>query len=319
MPGPIGGARGTAGVTGGSGTSANLGCRAFANDETLRKLAAGSASPIARGAPKSDSVKTVQTALYSLGFISLRKGIDGAFGRGTEASIKAFQASANLAQSGVLDANTLQALDVASAAQISKVKANASLPGSKKGAFRIVADISDPTKTRLYVLGKNDQVQARYLTSPGRAEFPTRGDHFKIQDVLPRQPWNPPNSSWVKNSTPVPPGIDNPMGILKLSFGQYSEYIHGIPPKEEPELGHAASHGCLRMSGSNILEVGEKWAEAGTDVTINRDRALSAQLAAAYATANVQDRPTDAGREYLFGYASGELGTVSHIAGPPNS
>ena len=37
-------------------------------------------------------------------------------------------------------------------------------------------------------------------------------------------------------------------------------------------IGHAASHGCLRMSGSNILELGEKYAEAGTDITINRDR-----------------------------------------------
>lgn len=305
------GPRGPSAVTstGGTGSVSSL---AFKNDPTLAKLATGAVPPLVRGAPKSESVKTVQLALYSLGFIKLRGGIDGSFGPGTEGAIKAFQASANLAQTGTLDGGTLKALDKAATAQITTLKAQTKQQGSKASAYRVVADISDPTKTRLYVLGKNDEVAARYLTSPGRAEYPTQGNHFKVQDAMVRKPWNPPNSSWAAAAKPIAPGVDNPMGILKLSLGQYSQYIHGIPASEEKDLGHAASHGCMRMSGSNILELGEKFAEAGTDVTINRDRAQSAKLEAKYSAAHLADRPTDAGREYLFGYVSGELGVQQH-------
>ena len=307
--GPRGPAAVTTPSTGGGQPVASL---AFKNDPTLVKLATGGVPPLAKGAPKSETIKTVQLALYSLGYLKPRAGIDGSFGPGTETAVKAFQAKANLAQTGQVDANTLKALDKAATSQISTLKAQTKQQGSKAPAFRVVADISDPKKTRLYVLGKNDEIAARYLTSPGRAEYPTHGDHFKVQDAMVRKPWNPPNSAWAANAKPIPPGVDNPMGILKLSLGQYSQYIHGIPASEEPELGHAASHGCMRMSGSNILELGEKYAEAGTDVTVNRDRAQSAKLEAKYAAAHVEDRPTDAGREYLFGYVSGELGAQQH-------
>jgi peptidoglycan hydrolase-like protein with peptidoglycan-binding domain len=258
-----------------------------------------------RGANGAE-VEELQQQLTQLGF---EVEVDGDFGATTEAAVKAFQASANLKQTGTIDGNTLKALDTAASKQIATLKSQTPPDGSKKDKFRIVADISDPTTTRLYILGKNDQVAARYLTSPGRAEFPTQGDHFKVQDVLPRQPWNPPNSAWAAKAQPIPGGIDNPMGILKLSMGAYAQYIHGIPVGEEKDLGHAASHGCMRMSGSNILEVGEKFAEAGTDITINRDKTLSAKLKASYDAAGAKDRPTDAGREYMFGYVSGELGS----------
>lgn len=297
----------TTSSTGGAGP---LACAAFKNDPTLSKIAAGTVPALAKGAPKSEAVKTAQAALFSLGYIEKRAGIDGSFGPGTETALKAFQAKAGVVQSGTLDGATLKALDQASTKQIATLKAQTVGDDSKRANFRIVADISDPTKTRLYVLGKNDEVKARYLTSPGRAEFPTQGNHFNVTDVLTRKPWNPPNSGWAANAKPIPPGIDNPMGLTKLSLGAYSQYIHGIPASEEPELGHAASHGCLRMSGSNVLELAEKYAGAGSDITINRDKAVSAKLADGAKAKSITDKPTDSGREYLFGYLSGELGTT---------
>jgi lipoprotein-anchoring transpeptidase ErfK/SrfK len=309
-------------VTGVSGTGSGagaLGCSAFKSDPTLVKIATGASPALAKGAPKSDSVKTVQTALYSLGFIQARVGLDGGFGPVTEAAVKAFQGKSGLAQSGKLDANTLQALDKASSAQIATLQKQSLPDGSKRGQYTITADVSDPAQTRLYVMGKDDKIAARYLTSPGSAAFPTQGTNFTVSDALPRQPWNPPASGWAAKAKQVPPGIDNPMGIMKLSLGQYAEYIHGIPASEEAELGHAASHGCLRVSGSNILELSEKYAEAGTKVTVNRDKSVGAELRQEYQDEGVQDRPTDAGREYMFGYLSGELGKRQHYSPPPGA
>ena len=295
-----------------TGATGPLGCTAFKNDPTLSKVATGALPAIAKGT-KSEAMKTAQAALFSLGFIAKRGGIDGNFGPGTEGALKAFQTKSGVVASGTLDAATLKALDKACATQIAGLKAQTVGDDSKRGAFHIVADISDPKKTRLYVLGKNDEVAARYLTSPGRAEFPTQGSKFKVTDVMTRKPWNPPNSGWAANAKPIPPGIDNPMGLTKLSLGAYSQYIHGIPASEEADLGHAASHGCLRMSGSNVLELAEKYAGSGSDITINRDKTLSAKLEAGAQTAHVSDRATDSGREYLFGYLSGELGTTRHF------
>lgn len=309
---------GTRGVTPAAPTSSSGGpvrCTAFQKDATLAKVATGAVAPIVRGAPKSESVKTMQAALFSLGFLAPRKGIDGAFGPGTETALKAFQKSAGLEQSGKLDATTLKALDTAASKQIASLQGETKDDGSKRQAFHLVADISDPSKTRLYVLDQNDQVQARYLTSPGRAEYPTQGSGFKVTDVMTRKPWNPPNSGWAAQAKPIPPGLDNPMGLTKLSLGAYAQYIHGIPASEEAELGHAASHGCLRMSGSNVLELAEKYAGTGSDVKINRDRAASQQLEGKFQASRQTDRPTDAGREYLFGYLSGELGTTRHFNG----
>ncbi len=313
MPGPISTTTPVTPTTTTTPTSTGpLGCGAFKKDPTLTGIATRSTPALTRGAPTSDTVKTVQAALFSLGFIKLRVALDGAFGPGTETSLKAFQKSVNVPQTGAIDAATLKALDKASTAQIARLKAATSSDDSKNKNFRLVADLSDPSHTRLYVLGANDQVTARYLVSPGTDAYPTHGNHFHITDVFTRTAWNPPNSGWAQNAKPIPPGLDNPMGLTKLSMGAYAQYLHGIPASEEKDLGHAASHGCVRMSGSNVLELAEKYAGTGSDLTLLRDRTASAKLDAAFATSGLKDRPTDSGREYLFGYLSGELGSTRH-------
>lgn len=77
---------------------------AFADDGSL---------PLARGA-KGDRPIAVQYALARLGFAV--GTVDGQFGPGTERAVKAFQASASLPQTGVVDQPTLGALDAKLAA-----------------------------------------------------------------------------------------------------------------------------------------------------------------------------------------------------------
>lgn len=284
--------------------------KAFRGNETLRAIMEGTALALRRGGPKSEAVKVAQTALYSFGHLASTSDADGAFGPRTEAAVLAFQASvAGLPKSGRLDAATLTALDARAKARIDELKADAVPAGTKRAQFEIVADIASASKARIYVLDRESgEPVARYLTSPGTSQFPTKGESFRIFEVLPRRAWNPPSSAWAANLQPVPPGIHNPMGILKLSFGMYAEYFHGIPAHEEDDLGHAASHGCCRMSGANILEFHENYCEAGSKVVINRSPERAAELEAAYQASELSDRPKDAGREYMFGYVSGELG-----------
>jgi hypothetical protein len=71
-------------------------------------FAAPNALPLSRGA-QGDSAVAVQYALARLGFAV--GTVDGKFGPATERAVKAFQASASLPQSGVVDPQTLRALD----------------------------------------------------------------------------------------------------------------------------------------------------------------------------------------------------------------
>jgi lipoprotein-anchoring transpeptidase ErfK/SrfK len=283
----------------------------FQGSDTLEQVRTGATQPIGPSSQQSDAVQLVQTALFSLGYVATTGDVDGVFGPKTGAALSSFQTDQSLSDNpGLIDAATISALDAAAAQQIADLSAKQIAPGTRRDSFTLTADIADPSNTRIYVLDTGGQPVACYLTSPGTADHATEGTNFTIAAVLPRQPWIPPKSDWAKNLTQQPPGIHNPMGILKLSLGAYAEYFHGIPFTEEAELGQAASHGCLRMSGANVLEFHELYAELGSKVTINRDSSVSADLQSKASAAGIAARPTDAGREYMFGYVDGELGVL---------
>lgn len=84
----------------------------FADDATLQAVAQGLAT-LVQGM-KNDSVVALQKALTALG-ITLKP--DGSFGPKTSAALSGWQKSAGLNESGVLDAETLLALDQALAAR----------------------------------------------------------------------------------------------------------------------------------------------------------------------------------------------------------
>lgn len=158
----------------------------------------------------------------------------------------------------------------------------------------------DLVTSRIYVLDKRTgQPVDRYLTSPGRKDFPTQGDDFKIQKTLVRAPWIPPKSTWAQNAEVVPGGENNPMGIFKMSLGGFAEYIHGTPSSERKGLGHPASHGCMRMSNENVLQLFQRYAGVGTKVHINRDPAESARLKDRFAAVGGRDHKITDGAELL--------------------
>lgn len=86
-----------------------------------------------------------------------------------------------------------------------------------------------------------------YPIAVGMRKYPTpRGSYFI--DRLEWYPWwIPPKSDWARQERPTPPGPGNPLGDVKLSF-KPTYLVHGTP--REASLGHAASHGCIRMANA---------------------------------------------------------------------
>lgn len=174
----------------------------------------------------------------------------------------------------------------------------------RQDRYRIEADL---VASRLYVVDKaTGEVVDRYKTSPGTAAHPTRGDHFVIQRALDKAPWIPPDSDWAKDAQVAPGGLQNPMGIFKMDLGAHGQYIHGTPSGERKDLGHAASHGCLRMSNENVLQLFQRYAGVGTTVDINRDAAESARLRASAAAHGITDHAITDGAELLADAANGK-------------
>jgi murein L,D-transpeptidase YcbB/YkuD len=91
-----------------------------------------------------------------------------------------------------------------------------------------------------------------YRVAIGMPEFPTPTERFTIAKVTWNPWWIPPDREWARNETITPPGPKNPMGRVKLHAGGLL-FLHGTP--DTASLGRAASHGCVRLSNADAIEL----------------------------------------------------------------
>ena len=99
---------------------------------------------------------------------------------------------------------------------------------------------------------ENGTITRAYPVSVGRRPYTTPAGKYKISTVTWNPWWHPPDSKWAAGRKPEPPGPFNPMGRVKLNFAHLL-YIHGTT--EEDRLGAPASHGCVRMANSDLIEL----------------------------------------------------------------
>lgn len=112
----------------------------------------------------------------------------------------------------------------------------------------------DLTTKRLKMF-EADTLLWQYEISDGKAGHPTPTGHYRIRKMIWNPRWTPPpNAAWARKYTAKPPGHPaNPMKVVKIFFREPDYYIHGTA--ETGRLGHAASHGCIRMDPEHIAEV----------------------------------------------------------------
>lgn len=115
-------------------------------------------------------------------------------------------------------------------------------------ALRIDINIPE-NRLRLY---DGDSLVKTYRVSVGLPGHDTPDGQFSIAQAQWNPDWRPPERDWAKDDHYTPPGVNNPMGRVKLFFAPYY-YIHGSPHVRE--LGTAASHGCVRMYNPDVIEL----------------------------------------------------------------
>ena len=119
-------------------------------------------------------------------------------------------------------------------------------------------------KLRLY---KNLQLQKEYTVAVGAVGFDTPAGLYHIQNKAVDPAWHVPNSDWAGSlaGTVVPGGTpENPLKARWLGIFNGAG-IHGTD--ETYSLGHAASHGCIRMAIPDVIELYDR-VDVGTPIYI---------------------------------------------------
>jgi lipoprotein-anchoring transpeptidase ErfK/SrfK len=87
--------------------------------------------------------------------------------------------------------------------------------------------------------------RASFGVATGMPQYPTPIGRFRIVSKVRWPWWYPPDASWAAGASPVPPGVNNPLGTRWMGLSVGGVGIHGTPSAWS--IGYSASHGCIRM------------------------------------------------------------------------
>lgn len=124
---------------------------------------------------------------------------------------------------------------------------------------RLVLNVPE---NRLYVYEGGERV-GKYRVSVGMKGYETPPGNYRVTHAIWNPWWHPPNSAWARGRNVEPPGPNNPMGRVKMYFGNML-YIHGTPEKDW--LGRAASRGCVRMDNKDAIALARFLHQRATSV-----------------------------------------------------
>lgn len=120
----------------------------------------------------------------------------------------------------------------------------------KERITRVVANKADKT---LYAYHGNKLV-ATYPTTVGSSDTPSPHGTYKIVNKV-KMPWYKATVGEGANKQVymLPPGPNNPVGVVWMGLSKPSYGLHGSPKPEG--ISRQASHGCIRLTNWDVLEV----------------------------------------------------------------
>ena len=151
-------------------------------------------------------------------------------------------------------------------------KLNPQASFKKAGETILVAnireDLSDPVALviahkgakQVYAFDSNNKMVASFPATIGSSDTPSPKGTYKIRAIS-ANPWygyNPKNFIQGKNMQPLslPPGPNNPVGMMWIALSKPSFGIHGTP---EPSLiSKTASHGCIRLTNWDVITLSKR-------------------------------------------------------------
>ena len=126
------------------------------------------------------------------------------------------------------------------------------------------------TAERLIELYEGDRLIACFPCTPGSREVPVPVGQWKVTAnvLMPYFRWDKSvleNGVRSDNAHNLPPGPNNPVGIVWMAINKPSVGMHGTPNPDQ--IGRNESHGCIRMANWDAL-VASELVEKGTIVDV---------------------------------------------------
>jgi lipoprotein-anchoring transpeptidase ErfK/SrfK len=107
-------------------------------------------------------------------------------------------------------------------------------------------------------LDAGGKILAQYPSSSGSEHDPLPIGTWKINGVAKNPPFHyNPELFWDSNpghsKAKIPPGPNNPVGVVWIDLSKEHYGIHGTP--EPSAVGHTQSHGCIRLTNWDAMEL----------------------------------------------------------------
>lgn len=93
-------------------------------------------------------------------------------------------------------------------------------------------------------LFQNGKLIYRFPIAVGSPIYETPIGRMGLRKIVWNPWWIPPASAWAVDDHDTPPGPENPLGPVKMELDGAIR-LHGT--NNEQSVGHAVSHGCIRM------------------------------------------------------------------------
>jgi lipoprotein-anchoring transpeptidase ErfK/SrfK len=114
----------------------------------------------------------------------------------------------------------------------------------------------------------NLKLTKTYPIAVGMQGLETPAGLYNVQDKQVNPSWQVPNSSWAGSLAGqlIPPGPQDPLKARWMGIDGGAG-IHGIDPSEYGSIGTAGSHGCVRMTIPDVIDLYDR-VKVGTPVYI---------------------------------------------------
>jgi lipoprotein-anchoring transpeptidase ErfK/SrfK len=126
----------------------------------------------------------------------------------------------------------------------------------------------DKQNHEVRALGAGGEIVAFYPASIGSERKPSPSGSYKVRRVIrnPTYRYNPkfePEPVDIKTKLNIAPGPNSPVGLVWIDFSKPTYGIHGTP--DPHSIGKAASHGCVRLTNWDALDLAGR-VRRGTEV-----------------------------------------------------
>jgi len=126
-------------------------------------------------------------------------------------------------------------------------------PDVTSDAFRQVLLVRHGER-KLYFY-ENGKITHSWTVAVGEPNYPTPTGVYEVTELRYMPTWvNPAPDGWGSDMpAEIGPGVSNPLGVRAINWSAPAIRFHGT--ENLSSLGTAASHGCVRMSNSDVVEL----------------------------------------------------------------